>query len=88
MLGTLLAKVVGTQNERELKRLRPLVEQVNAFEPAVKQLSDEQLRAKTPEFRERLAKGETLADPAARGLCRRSGSRAGARSICGTSMCS
>ena len=35
MLGTLLAKVIGTQNERELKRLRPLVEQVNAFEPAL-----------------------------------------------------
>ena len=44
MLGTLLAKVIGTQNERELKRLRPLVDQVNALEPALKQLSDEQLR--------------------------------------------
>ena len=38
MLGTLLAKVIGTQNERELKRLRPLVDKVNAFEPALKQL--------------------------------------------------
>jgi preprotein translocase subunit SecA len=62
MLGTLLAKVIGTQNERELKRLRPLVDQVNAFEPSLKQLSDEQLRGKTAEFRERLAKGETLSD--------------------------
>ena len=62
MLGTLLAKVIGTQNDRELKRLRPLVGEVNALEPSVKALTDEQLRAKTPEFRERLAKGETLDD--------------------------
>src|SRR5262249_46546193 len=54
MLDTLLAKVVGTQNERELKKLRPIVQQVNALEPSVKALSDDQLRAKTAEFRERL----------------------------------
>ena len=53
MLGTLLAKVIGTQNERELKKLRPIVDQVNAFEPALKQLSDEQLRTRTGAFRER-----------------------------------
>ncbi len=62
MLDTLLAKVVGTQNDRELKRLRPVVAQVNAFEPAIQALSDEQLRAKTAEFRQRLASGETLDD--------------------------
>jgi preprotein translocase subunit SecA len=62
MLGTLLAKVIGTQNDRELKRLRPIVEAVNTLEPAFKELSDDQLRAKTVEFRERLAKGETLSD--------------------------
>ncbi|MEO5741851.1 MAG: hypothetical protein ABIS29_14785, partial [Vicinamibacterales bacterium] len=55
MLGTLLAKVIGTQNERELKRLRPLVDQVGALEASIKPLSDEQLRAKTDEFRARLA---------------------------------
>src|SRR5262245_24659257 len=55
MLQTLLAKVVGTQNERELKRLRPIVGQVNAFEPAISALTDEQLQAKTVEFRARLA---------------------------------
>src|SRR5213596_1588216 len=60
MLDTLLAKVVGTQNERELKRLRPIVAEVNAFEPAIKALSDEQLRGKTAEFRQRVANGETL----------------------------
>src|SRR6184192_658977 len=62
MLDTLLAKVVGTQNDRELKRLRPIVAQVNAFEPAITGLSDEQLRGKTAEFRARLVQGETLDD--------------------------
>ncbi len=60
MLDTLLAKVVGTQNERELKRLRPLVAQVNALEPSIRALSDDQLRGKTAEFRQRVASGETL----------------------------
>jgi preprotein translocase subunit SecA len=62
MLDTLLAKVVGTQNDRELKRLRPIVTEVNAFEPAIKALSDEQLRSKTAEFRQRVANGDTLDD--------------------------
>src|SRR5712671_4316525 len=62
MIQTLLAKVVGTQNERELKRLRPVVGQVNALEPVIQPLSDEALRAKTDEFRQRLAQGETLDD--------------------------
>jgi len=60
MLGTLLAKVFGTQNERDLKRLTPIVATVNEFESSIRPLTDEQLRAKTVEFRERLAKGETL----------------------------
>ena len=51
MLQTLLAKVVGTQNERDLKRLRPLVGDVSALEPSIQALSDERLRAKTAEFR-------------------------------------
>src|SRR5215471_8036201 len=62
MLDTLLAKVVGTQNERELKRLRPLVAQVSALEPTVQALSDEQLRGKTAEFKHRVSAGETLDD--------------------------
>src|SRR3989442_902564 len=62
MLQTLLAKVVGTHNERDLKRLRPLVGEVNALEPEIEALSDEQLRAKTAEFRQRVANGETLDD--------------------------
>src|SRR5205809_8123356 len=47
-------------NEREVARLRRTVERVNAFEPAISSLSDNELRAKTPHFRERLAAGETL----------------------------
>src|SRR5438477_556033 len=77
ILGTLLAKVVGTQNERELKKLRPLVEQVAVFEPALKELSDEQVRGKTAELRERLATGETLDEllPEAFAVVREAGRR-------------
>src|SRR5687767_3132794 len=77
MLGTLLAKVIGTQNERELKRLRPLVDQVNALEASIKPLSDEQLRGKTAEFRARLADGETLSElqPEAFAVVREAGRR-------------
>src|ERR671939_298004 len=60
IVDTLLAKVIGTANERELKRLRPLVAEINAKEPAIQQLTDEQLRAKTAEFKQRVANGETL----------------------------
>ena len=62
MLGALLAKVVGTQNERELKRLQPRVAAINELEPATRALSDEQLRTKTAEFREKLAAGATVDD--------------------------
>src|SRR3990172_3573735 len=62
MLDTLLAKVVGTQNERELKRLRPLVSEIGALEPSIQSLSDDQLRARTAEFRARIAEGQTLDD--------------------------
>src|SRR5437879_5085590 len=60
MLDTLRAKVVGTQNDRELKRLRPIVAEVNALEPSIQALSDTQLREKTAEFRRRSGNGETL----------------------------
>jgi preprotein translocase subunit SecA len=60
MVQVLLKKIFGTKNERELKRLWPLVEKVNSFEPSVAGLSDSQLRAKTDEFRKRLQDGETL----------------------------
>jgi preprotein translocase subunit SecA len=50
-----LAKVFGTSNEREVKRLRPLMEQVNSLDAQTEQLTDEQLRAKTDEFRKRIS---------------------------------
>src|SRR5436190_16071778 len=62
MIQKLLAKVIGTQNERELKRLYPLVGEINALEPTVQALSDDQLRAKTQEFRDRIAAGGALDD--------------------------
>src|SRR6185436_17254677 len=62
MIGQLLAKVIGTQNERELKRLYPRVAEISALEPQTQALTDEQLRAKTIEFRTRVANGESLDD--------------------------
>ncbi len=55
MFNQLLAKVFGTSNERAVKKLLPTVAQINALEPEIKALSDEQLRAKTAEFRSRVA---------------------------------
>ncbi len=64
MINKLIAKVFGTSNEREIKRIMPLVEQINALEPGMKQLSDEQLRAKTDEFRQRIrARVDAVEDP-------------------------
>ncbi len=60
MIGAVLKKIFGSQNERNLKRIVPLVDEVNAFEPAIGKLSDEQLRAKTGEFRRRLDNDEPL----------------------------
>ena len=62
MIGQLLAKVIGTQNERELKRLYPRVAEIGALEPQMQALTAEQLRAKTIEFRKRVTDGESLDD--------------------------
>ena len=62
MIGQLLAKVIGTQNERELKRLQPRVGEISALEPQIQALSDEGLRAKTLEFKQRIAEGATVDD--------------------------
>jgi preprotein translocase subunit SecA len=62
IVDTLLAKVIGTANDRELKKIRPMVAQISAFEPEIQRLSDEQLRAKTAEFKQRLASGAALDD--------------------------
>ncbi|HET7184200.1 MAG TPA: preprotein translocase subunit SecA [Terriglobales bacterium] len=55
MFNAIAAKIFGTKNEREVKRLLPSVEQINALEPQMQALTDAQLRAKTDEFRRRLA---------------------------------
>src|ERR1700722_16050566 len=62
MFETLLTKIFGSKNDREVKKLWPKVAEINAFEPKLQALSDDQLKAKTAEFKERLAKGETLDD--------------------------
>ena len=58
----LFTKIFGTRSQRELKRIQPLVNQILALEDTYKNLSEEELKAKTPEFKERLARGETLDD--------------------------
>ncbi len=62
MINAVLAKVFGTKHERELKRMQPVVAEINALEPEIQKLSDEQLRAKTGEFKGRFESGETLDD--------------------------
>ncbi|MCE5335066.1 MAG: preprotein translocase subunit SecA [Desulfobacteraceae bacterium] len=57
-----LKKIFGSQNERNLKKIVPIVDEINQFEPPLRKLSDEGLRAKTVEFRERLENGEELDD--------------------------
>jgi preprotein translocase subunit SecA len=77
MISALLTKIVGSRNERTLKRLRPIVETINAFEPQVAALSDEALRAKKEEFLGRLEQGATLDDilPEAFAVVREAGKR-------------
>jgi len=62
MIDAVLAKIFGTQNERDIKAIRPKVVAINALEPELQKLSDIDLAAKTIEFRERLAQGATLDD--------------------------
>ena len=62
MIGALLKKVIGSKNDRELKRLSLILREVNQWEPTIRNLSDAELRAKTPYFREKLAQGSELED--------------------------
>ena len=72
-----LAKVFGTRNEREIKAMRPLVVRINDLEPALLQLSDIDLAARTIDFKERIARGASLDDilPEAFGVVREAGRR-------------
>ncbi len=62
MLLGLVAKIFGNKNDRELKKMLPAVQRINDLEPKFKELTDEALKAKTDEFKERLAQGESLDD--------------------------
>ena len=77
-LGTLARKVFGTPNDRKVKSVRPLVAQINALEPQFAALSDEDIIAKTADFKERVAKGESLDAllPEAFANCREAAKRA------------
>ena len=77
MFGSLVRKIVGSKNDRELKRMGKIVAQINGFEEALSALSDEELQAKTPEFKERLEKGDSLDDllPEAFAVVREASSR-------------
>ncbi|MCQ1057196.1 preprotein translocase subunit SecA [Photobacterium sp. DNB23_23_1] len=60
MLSKLLTKVIGSRNDRTLRRMRKIVDQINKLEPQFESLQDEELKAKTVEFRERIEQGESL----------------------------
>ncbi|MGO9372539.1 MAG: preprotein translocase subunit SecA [Syntrophobacteraceae bacterium] len=62
MIGGVLKKIFGSQNERNLKKIAPIVDEINGFEPEIRKLSDAQLRGKTAEFKQRLENGEELDD--------------------------
>ena len=57
-----MGKIFKSYSEREVKRLKPIVDKINALEPEMEKLSDRELSAKTPHFKERLANGESLDD--------------------------
>ena len=77
MFNTILAKIIGNQNERELKKIHPVVERVNELEAEVSKLSDADLRSKTSEFKGRLKADESLDDllPEAFAVVREAGKR-------------
>ena len=60
MIGSLIKKIVGSKNERELRRIQPLVDKISQLEPNISPLSDDQLQAKTSEFKGRVERGESI----------------------------
>ena len=74
---SVVTKIFGTHSERELKRIKPIIEKIESLRPEMQSLSDEELKAKTPYFKERLANGETLDDilPEAFAVVREAGKR-------------
>lgn len=62
MIGSLLTKIFGSKNERELKKIDPLIERINALEPKMHSMSDDDLKSQTSLFRERIGRGEGIDD--------------------------
>jgi preprotein translocase subunit SecA len=83
MISYILKMIFGSKSDRDMKKLMPLITKINEIEKSYQNLSEEQLKAKTPEFKERLAKGETIEDilpeafAAVKNTCRR---------LCGSTM--
>src|SRR6185503_19731613 len=77
MLEGLIAKFVGSKSEREVKKIQPIIGEINALEASISKLSDSELQAKTPEFKQRLANGASLDDllPEAFAVTREAGKR-------------
>jgi preprotein translocase subunit SecA len=77
MLNTFLRTLFGTKHERDVKRMAPLVQAINALEPELEALDDAALRARTDELRKRLADGAAVDDllPEAFAVCREAGRR-------------
>lgn len=77
MVQTILRKIFGTKHEREMKSIQPVIDKINSLEPQMQALSDEQLKAKTPEFQQRLKNGETVDQilPEAFAVCREASKR-------------
>lgn len=77
MFNFLLKKIIGTKNERYLKKIRPLVDKINALEASVSKLTDEQMRTKIQEYKEQVAKGKSLDEllPEVFALVREAGKR-------------
>lgn len=77
MINAILKSIFGTKHDREMKLIRPVIDKINSFEPAISALTDEQLKAKTPEFKQRLKNGETTDDilPEAFAVCREASKR-------------
>jgi len=78
MLEALVGKIVGTRNERELKKIQPIVAEINALEPRISSLSDAELQTKTAEFKQRVENGQSLDEilPEAFAVVREAGKRA------------
>ena len=92
MISGILKAIFGTKSARDVRRMMPLVRRINRIEQEYQKLSDDELKAKTPEFKERLAKGESLDDllceafAAVKNTCRRLKERDHEFEVCGQPM--